>query len=354
MAEGFAKIKKLLKDPKITEIMINGPKTVFIEVEGLKSKLDLTFTEEELKSIIDEVFVKAGKRISNYYPFADVCLEDGSRVNAIIPPLARYGTAITIRKFSQEIQSLDDLLKLGALSERMKKLLIACIKGRLSIIFSGASGTGKTTTLEMLSHYLPEDERVITIEDTAELKLKSKNSVSLETRTADEQDKGEVSLQDLIKNSLRMRPDRLIVGEIRGPEALDMIQAMSTGHKGTLAVVHGSSPKEITSRLETLILSSGIKLPIEEIRKMIANNVDIIVHHERFSDGSRRISHISEVRDVDQGEVQIQDLFVFKPKGRTEEGKIKGKFMSVMRMYPVFFSEFQKLGLLDEKIFSEF
>ena len=354
MTNGFAKIKKLLQDPKITEIMINGPKAVFIEKEGLKSKLDLTFTEEELKNIVDEAFIKVGKSVSYYYPYADVCLEDGSRVNVIIPPLARQGTAITIRKFSQEIQSLDDLLNLGALSERMAKLLIACIRGRLSIIFSGASGTGKTTTLEMLTHYLPEDERVITIEDTAELKVKSQNAVSLETRTADEQDKGGIALQDLIKNSLRMRPDRIIIGEIRGPEALDMIQAMSTGHKGTLAVVHGSSPKEIASRLETLILSSGVKLPIEEIRKMIANNVDIIVHHERFSDGTRRITHISEVREMEQGEVEIQDLFVFKPKGRTDEGKIKGKFASVMKMYPNFFAEFQKLGLLDEKIFSEF
>ncbi len=354
MANGFSKIKELLKDPKITEIMINGPGAVFLEVEGIKSKLDLKFNEEELKDIIDEVFTKTGKKISYYLPYGDACLEDGSRVNVIIPPLVRQGIVITIRKFSQEIKSLDDLMNLGALSQRMAKLLIACIKGRLSIIFSGASGTGKTTTLEMLTHYLPEDERVITIEDTAELKIKSENSVSLETRTADEQEKGEINLQDLIKNSLRMRPDRLIVGEVRGPEALDMIQAMSTGHKGTLAVVHGSSPKEIASRLETLILSSGIELPIEEIRKMIANNVDIIVHHERFSDGSRRITHISEVRGMEQHEVAIQDLFVFKPKGRTEDGKIKGKFVSVMKMYPKFFADFQKLGFLEEKIFSEF
>ena len=353
MAKGAEKIKKLLADPAITEIMINGSVATFIEIEGRKKSIDLVFNFEEIKEAIDEIFKKSGKNVSARLPYADICMEDGSRANIIIKPLARMGAAITIRKFSQEIKSLDDLVNRGALSQKMADFLIACIKGRLSILFSGVTGAGKTTTMEMLSFHIPEEERVVTIEDTAELKLHNKNIVSLETRSVDEAGNSEVSLRDLIRNSLRMRPDRIIVGEVRGPEALDMLQAMSTGHKGTLAVIHGNSPQEIVSRLETLILSSGIKLPIEEIRKMISNTIDIIVQQERFSDGSRRITHISEVRGIERGEISIQDLFIFKSQGKTPEGKIKGKFTTTMRMYPKFFADFQKLGLLNDKAFSE-
>ena len=353
MAKGVEKIKKLLSDPAITEIMINGSVATFIEIEGRKKSIDLVFNLEEIKEAIDEIFKKSGKNVSARLPYADICMEDGSRANVIIEPLARFGSAITIRKFSQDIKSLDDLVNRDALSQKMADFLVACIKGRLSILFSGATGAGKTTTMEMLSFHIPEEERVVTIEDTAELKLHNKNIVSLETRSPDEEGKGEVSLRDLIRNSLRMRPDRIIVGEVRGPEALDMLQAMSTGHKGTLAVIHGNSPQEIVSRLETLILSSGIKLPIEEIRKMISNTIDIIVQQERFSDGSRRITHISEVRGIERGEISIQDLFIFKSQGKTPEGKIKGKFTTTMRMYPKFFADFQKLGLLNDKAFSD-
>jgi pilus assembly protein CpaF len=353
MANGAVKIKKLLGDPAITEIMINGSVATFVEAEGRKKSIDILFSPEEIREVIDEIFKKGGKSISPKLPYADICMEDGSRANVIIDPLARFGSAITIRKFSEEIKNLDDLIKRGALSQKMADFLIACIKGRLSVLFSGATGAGKTTTMEMLSFHIPEEERIITIEDTAELKLHHKNLVSLETRSADEAGKGEVSLRDLIRNSLRMRPDRIIVGEVRGAEAIDMVQAMSTGHRGTLAVIHGNSPQEIISRLETLILSSGIKLPIEEIRKMIANTIDIIVQQERFLDGSRRLTHISEVRGIERGEIVIQDLFVFKSQGKTPEGKIKGKFTTTMRMYPKFFADFQKLGLLDDKAFSD-
>lgn len=353
MAKGTEKIKKLLADPDITEIMINGSVATFVEVGGKKKPIDLIFSIEEIREVIDEIFKKNGKNVSAHFPYTDICMEDGSRANVIIEPLARFGSAITIRKFSQEIESLDDLVTRGALSRKMADFLIACIKGRLSILFSGATGAGKTTTMEMLSFHIPEEERVITIEDTAELKLHNKNIVSLETRSADEAGEGEVSLRDLIRNSLRMRPDRIIIGEVRGPEAIDMVQAMSTGHRGTLAVIHGNSPQEIVSRLETLILSSGIKLPVEEIRKMIANTIDIIVQQERFLDGSRRITHISEIRGLERGEIVIQDLFVFKSQGKTPEGKIKGKFTTTMRMYPKFFADFQKLGLLDDKAFSD-
>jgi len=342
-----------LKDPKITEIMINGSQDTFLEIGGLKSKIDMIFSEEDINDIIEEFFNKVGKPISYYNPNGDVCLPDGSRMNLITYPLARCGTAITIRKFNRELHSIEDLINEGSMTRNMADFLIACVKGKVNILFSGATGSGKTTTMEMLSFHIPEQERVITIEDTAELRLHQQNLVPMETRTPDKDGKGEVTLRDLIRNALRMRPDRIIVGEVRGPEALDMIQAMSTGHRGTLAVIHGNSPQEITSRLETLILSSGIKLPIEEIRRMIGNTLNVIVQQERYFDGVRRITHISEARGVERGEVALQDLFIFRREGRTPDGKIKGKFKTVMRMYPRFFAEFQRLGLLDEKIFAD-
>lgn len=342
-----------MKDPKITEIMINGSQDTFLEIGGLKSKIDMIFSEEDINDIIEEFFNKVGKPISYYNPNGDVCLPDGSRMNLITYPLARCGTAITIRKFNRELHSIEDLINEGSMTRNMADFLIACVKGKVNILFSGATGSGKTTTMEMLSFHIPEQERVITIEDTAELRLHQQNLVPMETRTPDKDGKGEVTLRDLIRNALRMRPDRIIVGEVRGPEALDMIQAMSTGHRGTLAVIHGNSPQEITSRLETLILSSGIKLPIEEIRRMIGNTLNVIVQQERYFDGVRRITHISEARGVERGEVALQDLFIFRREGRTPDGKIKGKFKTVMRMYPRFFAEFQRLGLLDEKIFAD-
>ena len=353
MKEGLNKLKKLLDDPKITEIMVNGSQRTFVEIEGQKHKIDTNFSDEDFIEIIKEVFTSEGKTISHYFPYGDVCIKGGARINIITYPLARCGTTITIRKFDDSLTCLDDLVKLGTLNQKMADFLIACIKGRVNILFSGATGAGKTTTMEMLSYHIPEQERIITIEDTAELKLHHENLVPMETRTPGEDGRGEISLRDLIRNSLRMRPDRLIVGEIRGAEALDMVQAMSTGHRGTLAVIHGNSPFEIVSRLETLVLSSGIKLPVDEIRRMIGNTLNIIVQQERFFDGTRRITHISEVRGVERKEIALQDLFIFQREGKTPDGKVKGKFKTVMRNYPRFFSEFQRLGLLTEKTFSE-
>ncbi len=351
---GYERLKRLLEDPDITEIMVNGTKGVFIEKFGKTTQLDFSFqSEEEIMEAIQKIFSSQGKRIDKYHPYGDVCLEDGSRVNAIIPPLARQGPSITIRKFSAKLKSLDDLIANQTLTKKAAEFLIACIKGRLNILISGGTGSGKTTTLEMLSYHIPEEERIITIEDTAELKIHHKNLVSLETRDPDEEGKGEVSLRDLIKNALRMRPDRLIIGEVRGEEALDMIQAMSTGHKGTLAVIHGNSPQEVLSRLETLVLSSGIKLPNQEVRRIIAQTITIVIQQEQLSDGSRKITHIAEVRGLEREEIALQDVFAFKMEGKTPEGKIKGKLRPVMRMYPKFFSGFQKLGLLDERVFSD-
>ncbi len=354
MGEGANKLRKLLADPTITEIMINGPHATWLEVKGTKYKIEVTFSEEDMKDIVETFFTRVGKNISYYNPYGDVCTEDGSRLNIIQYPLARCGTTLTVRKFDRQLHSLDDLVANGTLSQKMANFLIACIKGRVNILFSGATGSGKTTTMEMLSHHIPEQERLVTIEDTAELILHQDNLVPMETRTPDQDGKGEVALRDLIRNALRMRPDRLIVGEVRGPEALDMIQAMSTGHRGTLAVIHANSPQEVTNRMETLILSSGIKLPIEEIRRLIGNTIQVVVQQERYPDGIRRISHISELRGLERHEVAIQDLFIFRREGKDEQGKIKGKFLTVMRNYPRFFPEFHRLGLLDEKAFSEY
>ena len=353
MGQGMDKLNKLLGQENITEIMVNGSKNSYLEIGGAKHKLEVNFSEKDLEDVINEVFTKVGKTISYYHPYGDVCLPDGSRVNIITYPLARCGTSMTIRKFDRELKSLDDLVAKETLSKNMADFLIACIKGRINILFSGATGSGKTTTMEMLSHHIPEQERLVTIEDTAELVLHQDNMVPMETRTPDKDGKGEVTLRDLIRNALRMRPDRIIVGEVRGPEALDMIQAMSTGHRGTLAVIHGNSPQEITGRMETLILSSGIMLPLGEIRRMIGNTLDIIIQQERFPDGVRRITHISEVRGVERNEVALQDIFIFRREGKTPEGKIKGKFKTVMRNYPRFFTEFSRLGYMDEKIFRD-
>ncbi|MDD3296167.1 MAG: ATPase, T2SS/T4P/T4SS family [Candidatus Omnitrophica bacterium] len=353
MAQGVEKLKKLLSDASITEIMINGAQATYLEIDGIKHKIDVIFSDKDINDVIEYYFTKVGKNISYYNPYGDVCTEDGSRINIIQYPLARCGTTITIRKFDRQLHSLDDLVAKETLSKKMAEFLIACIKGKINILFSGATGSGKTTTMEMLSHHIPEQERLVTIEDTAELVLHQENLVPMETRTPDKDGKGEVTLRDLIRNALRMRPDRIIVGEVRGPEALDMIQAMSTGHRGTLAVIHGNSPQEITSRLETLILSSGIRLPVEEIRRMIGNTLNVIIQQERFPDGIRRITHISEARGVERNEVALQDLFIFRREGKSPDGKIKGKFKTVMRNYPRFFPEFQRLGLLDDKAFSD-
>ena len=353
MASGVDKLNKLLGDKAVTEIMINGSQGTFIEKAGIKHKLDVTFSDKDIEDIIEEFYNKQGKPISYYSPYGDICLPDGSRINLIIYPLARCGTAITIRKFSQELKDIEDLIKLDTLTPKMAQFLIACVKGRVNILFSGPTGAGKTTTMEMLSFHIPEQERIVTIEDTAELQLHQDNLVPMETRGPDKDGKGEVTLEDLIKNALRMRPDRIIVGEVRGPEALDMIQAMSTGHRGTLAVIHGNSPQEVTGRLEAMILSSGIKLSMEEIRKVISNTIQVVVQHDRLPDGSRRVTHISEIRGVERGEIIIQDIFVFKRTGKTADGKIKGKFSTVMRMYPRFFSDFQRQDLLDEQVFSD-
>jgi pilus assembly protein CpaF len=345
-------IQKLLDDPAVSEIMINGPKKVFVEREGKKVITDIVFSsEEEVIKLIDKIFSQGGKRVDREVPYADVCLEDGTRINAIIPPLARHGPAITFRKFSKEINSLKDLVRIGTLSQKSADLLIACVRGKINMIFSGGTGVGKTTLLQMLSGYFSSEERVVIIEDAAELKIDQENSISLETRVADRDGKGEITIRDLIRNSLRMAPDRLVIGEVRGQEAIDMLQAMATGHNGTIGIVHGNSPKDVIARLETMVLMSRVQLPLWEVRKLIAATINLIVHLERLQDGSRKVTYITELRGIDKDEILLNDLFAFHFERIDERGKAIGKLRPSMRYYPLFYDRFKKIGLVTENVF---
>ncbi len=346
-------VQKLIDDPTISEIMINGHDKVFAEKDGKKILTDVVFaSEEQVHAILEKIFAATSKRVDKDFPYTDMCLTDGTRINVIIPPLSRFGTAVTFRKFSQDISTLEDLVKNGTLTKKTADLLIACIKGKLNLIFSGGTAVGKTTMLQMLSNYFPPEERVITIEDAAELKLTQQNFISLETRGPDKDGKGEVSIRDLIRNSLRMAPDRLIIGEVRGGEAIDMIQAMATGHSGTIGIVHGNSPKDVISRLETMILMSGLNLPLWEIRKMICSTINLVVHLERLRDGSRKITYVTELRGIEQEEISLNDLFTFQTESIAENGKIIGQLKPAMRYYPLFFQKFQKMGLLADDVFA--
>ena len=345
-------LKALLDDPAVSEIMVNGPRQVFIEKHGKKILSGVVFgSEEEILALVRRIYGVVGKRVDKDVPYADVCMEDGTRVNVIIPPLSRFGIAVTFRKFSKEIKKIEDLIRNGTLTNKAADFLLACVKGKINMIFSGGTGVGKTTTLQILSRDFAPEERVITIEDAAELKLSQENVISLETRTPDESGKGGVAIRDLIHNSLRMSPDRLVIGEVRGSEAIDMLQAMATGHSGTIGVVHGNSPRDVIARLETMVLMSGVALPLWEVRKLIASTVNLVVHHERLRDGTRKITQITEVRGLDKDEVILNDLFVFQMEKVDEKGSIIGVLKPSIRYYPLFFPKLKKLGLVADDIF---
>lgn len=348
----YQKLQMLLGDPETTEIMINGPERVFVEKRGKKQKVDMTFnSNDEIIELINFMFAQRNKKLTPERPLGDACLKDGSRINAVIPPVAVNGASVTIRKFSQEIKGIDDLVRLNTLTPKAAQFLLAAVKGKLNILFSGATGVGKTVTMEMLSYHISEHERIVTIEDTAELKLHHANLVSLEAQPPNEDDRGEVTLRDLVKNSLRMRPNRIILGEVRGEECLDFIQAMSTGHRGTFGVIHGNSPAEVLARMEAMILMSGVTLNIQDVRRMIANTLDIVIQQEMLPDGSRHITHIAEVRELERGDIVVQDLFTYKIKKVNEDGTIVGSLRPTMRVYPKFFVQFQRERLLDDQIF---
>ncbi|MGB2938802.1 MAG: CpaF family protein [Candidatus Dormiibacterota bacterium] len=324
---GLGPLEQLLNDPEVTEIMINGPRQIYVEQHGKLTLSPVAFESHgQLLQVIDRVVSSIGRRVDESSPMVDARLKDGSRVNVIIPPLALTGPTMTIRKFAAEKFTIDDLIRFDSVTRSMAEFLRACVRSRLNILVSGGTGSGKTTTLNIISNFIPEDERIITVEDAAELQLQQEHVVTLESRPANVEGRGRISIRDLVINCLRMRPDRIVVGECRGGEALDMLQAMNTGHDGSLTTVHANSPKDTLSRLETLVLMAGADLPSRAIREQIASAIDIIVQQARLRDGTRKVTNISEVTGIENDHVQLQDLFAFKQTGVDQDGRVKGYF----------------------------
>lgn len=326
---GLGPIEPFLKDTSVTEIMVNGPDSIYVERSGHLIKTDTRFRNaEHLMHIIDRIVSAVGRRVDESSPMVDARLADGSRVNVIIPPLSLIGPCLTIRKFSRDVITVDKMIEYGSFDERMAQFLEACVQGRLNIVVSGGTGSGKTTLLNVLSSYIPESERIVTLEDSAELQLHQDNLVTLESRPANIEGEGEISMRDLVRNALRMRPDRIIVGEVRTGEALDMLQAMNTGHDGSMTTAHANSSRDLLSRLETMVLMSGMELPLRAIRSQIASAVDIIVQIARMRDGSRKIINISEVTGMEGDIITMQDLFRFEQQGLDSDGRLVGDFVT--------------------------
>ena len=322
----FGPISDLLNDDTITEIMVNGPLDIFVERKGKIIKTENEFRDDKhVMHIIDKIISPLGRRVDESSPLVDARLPDGSRVNIIIPPLAVKGPSITIRKFSKDPLTTNDLITFGALNGDIAEFLRLCVKGRINILVSGGTGSGKTTLLNVLSSYIPEDERIVTIEDAAEVQLQQAHVVTLESRPANIEGNGRITIRDLVVNSLRMRPDRIIVGEVRGGEALDMLQAMNTGHDGSLTTIHANSPRDSLSRLETMVMMSGVELPSRAIREQVASAIDLIIQVERMVDGSRKVTKISEIIGLEGEVVTLQDIFLFHQMGFDEHGNVKGK-----------------------------
>jgi pilus assembly protein CpaF len=322
---GFGPIEPLLRDDSVTEIMVNGPRLVYVEQHGRLYRTDIRFKDDEhVMRVIDRIISPLGRRCDESQPYVDARLPDGSRVNAVIPPISLIGPVITIRKFSKTPLQPDDLVRFGSITPAMVDFLRACVQVQLNIIVSGGTGSGKTTLLNVLSSFIPNDERIITIEDAAELQLRQEHVIPLESRPANIEGKGRISIRDLVANALRMRPDRIVVGEVRGGEALDMLQAMNTGHEGSMTTVHSNSPRDTLSRLETLVLMAGMDLPLRAIREQIASAIHLIVHQERMKDGSRKVTYISEVLRMEGDIITMQDLFVFEQTG-IENGRVVGR-----------------------------
>lgn len=322
---GFGPINRLIRDPSISEIMVNGPQNVYVERKGRLVLTDVVFKDDQhVMRVIEKIVAPLGRRIDESSPMVDARLPDGSRVNAIIPPLALNGPSITIRKFSEKPYTVKDLINFGTMTPEVAMFLKTCVEARLNIVVSGGTGSGKTTTLNVISSFIPDDERIVTIEDAAELQLAQEHVVRLETRPPNIEGKGAITIRDLVRNSLRMRPDRIVVGEVRSGEALDMLQAMNTGHDGSLTTGHANSPRDMLSRLETMVLMAGMDLPVRAIREQIASAIDLIVHQARLKDGSRKITHITEITGMEGDVITMQDIFVFRQHGRDEKGRITG------------------------------
>ncbi len=323
---GFGPIQPLLDDPDVSEVMVNGPKKVYVEKKGQLIKTGVTFDNNEgVLRVIDRIILPLGRRVDADSPTVDARLPDGSRVNAIIPPVAIDGASITIRKFRKDKLSMQQLVDLGSITASMSEFLKACVVSRLNIIVSGGTGSGKTTLLNVLSSLIPENERIVTIEDAAELQLQQEHVVRLETKAASLEGKGQVTIRDLVRNSLRMRPDRIIVGECRGGETLDMLQAMNTGHDGSLTTLHANTPRDALSRTETMVLMAGMDLPIKVIRQQVSAAIDVIVQQTRLKDGSRKVTAITEVAGMEGDTIVLTDIFRFEQTGMGPDGKIIGQ-----------------------------
>ena len=344
---GLGPLEALLSDDTITEIMVNGADTIYVEQKGKLTRSPVRFDDEaHLRRVIDRIVSKVGRRIDESSPLVDARLMDGSRVNAIIPPLAVSGSTLTIRKFSKDALGVNDLIGFGTMTPDMADLLRACVQARLNILVSGGTGTGKTTLLNVLSSFIPSNERIITIEDAVELQLQQDHLVRLESRPANVEGRGEVTIRDLVKNSLRMRPDRIVVGECRGAEALDMLQAMNTGHDGSLSTVHANAPRDAIARLETLVLMAGMDLPLRAIREQITSAVDLIVQITRLRDGTRRVVAVTEVHGMEGQTVTLQDIFLFDySAGLDANGKFLGRPVAT-GVRPKFADRFEELGIV--------
>ncbi|MGE5329055.1 MAG: CpaF family protein [Deltaproteobacteria bacterium] len=351
---GFGPINKLINDSSVSEIMVNGPEQVYVEKHGKLVLSDVRFRDDQhIMHVIEKIVAPIGRRIDESSPMVDARLPDGSRVNAIIPPLALNGPTLTIRKFSENPLTVNDLIKFGTLTPNIAMFIKACVEARLNIVVSGGTGSGKTTTLNVLSAFIPEDERIVTIEDAAELQLGQDHVVRLETRPSNIEGKGAVTIRDLVKNSLRMRPDRIVVGEVRGGEALDMLQAMNTGHDGSLTTGHANTPRDMLARLETMVLMAGMDLPVKAIREQIASAVDLIIQQSRLKDGTRRITHITEVVGMEGEVITLQDIFVFRQRGRDDKGRVLGEIVST-GIKPKFLEKLAEAGLtVSNDLFNE-
>ncbi|MGE5587661.1 MAG: CpaF family protein [Clostridia bacterium] len=342
---GLGPITPLLEDDSVTEIMVNGPNNVYVERSGRIERARVCFrSADHVMHIIERIVSPLGRRIDEASPMVDARLPDGSRVNAIIPPISLVGPCITIRKFAREPFTIDDLVRFGTLTREMAQFLDACVKARLNIVVSGGTGSGKTTTLNVLSSFIPHDERIVTIEDAAELQLRQEHVVTLEARPPNLEGKGAIAIRDLVRNALRMRPDRIVVGEVRSGEALDMLQAMNTGHDGSLTTGHANSPRDMLARLETMVLMAGMDLPLRAIREQISSAVDLIVHQARLRDGSRKITHLTEVQGMEGEIITMQDIYVFEQTGVDEQGRVTGRFKAT-GIRPKFLERFEAMGI---------
>ncbi len=337
---GYGPIEPLLNDESVTEIMVNGPRSVFVEQNGRLFRTDVRFRDDDhVMRVIERIVSPLGRRVDESQPYVDARLPDGSRVNVIIPPLSLIGPVITIRKFAKRPLAPDDLVRLGTISAPMIDFLRACVEVRLNVVVSGGTGSGKTTLLNVLSGFIPGDQRIVTIEDAAELQLRQEHVVPLESRPANIEGKGRISARDLVANALRMRPDRIVVGEVRGGEALDMLQAMNTGHDGSLTTLHSNAPRDSLRRLETMVLMAGMDLPLRAIREQIASAINVIVHQERMRDGTRKVTHITEIVGMEGDVITLQDLFVYEQTG-FEDGRVLGRLRPT-GIRPSFIEEFE-------------